>query len=156
MRLPPFERIVDRHGDDVWRFSVSQVGIGRADDLFQDTMLAALAAYPTLRDPDAVRSWLLRIAARKAVDRFRADARAPAPVDAPEPPPVLPPDAADDDLWARVRLLPEKQRQAVGLRFVLDLRYADVAAAMDTSVEAARRNVFEGVRSLRAQLEGAA
>ena len=156
MRLPPFERIVDRHGGDVWRFSVSQVGIGRADDVFQDTMLAALAAYPTLRDPDAVRSWLLRIAARKAVDRFRADARAPAPVDAPEPPPVLPPDAADDDLWARVRLLPEKQRQAVALRFVLDLPYADVATAMDTSVEATRRNVFEGVRSLRAQLEGAA
>ncbi len=156
MKLPPFERIVDRHGGDVWRFSVSQVGIGRADDVFQDTMLAALAAYPTLRDPDAVRSWLLRIAARKAVDRFRADARAPAPVDAPEPPPVLPPDAADDDLWARVRLLPEKQRQAVALRFVLDLRYVDVAAAMDISVEAARRNVFEGVRRLRAQLEGAA
>jgi len=44
----------------------------------------------------------------------------------------------------------------VALRFVLDLRYADVAAAMDTSVEAARRNVFEGVRSLRAQLAGAA
>ena len=156
MKLPPFERIVERHGDDVWRFSVSQVGIGRADDVFQETMVAALAAYPTLRDPAAVRPWLLRIAARKAVDRFRADARAPAPVDAPEPPPVLPPDTTDDALWTRVRRLPEKQRQAVALRVMLDLRYTDVAAAMDTSVEAARRNVFEGLRTLRAQLEGAA
>jgi RNA polymerase sigma factor (sigma-70 family) len=159
MRLPPFERVVERHGDDVWRFSVSQVGIARADDVFQDTMLAALGAYPTLRDPGAVRPWLLRIAARKAVDRFRDDARAPAPVEAPEPPPALPADAIagpDDELWARVRELPEKQRQAVALRFVLDLRYADVAAAMDTTVEAARRNVFEGVRTLRAELAGAA
>ena len=156
MRLPPFERVVEQHGDDVWRFSVSQVGFQRADDVFQETMLAALAAYPTLRDPGAVRPWLLRIAAHKAVDRFRADARAPTPVEDPEPPPVLPSEAADDELWARVRRLPEKQRHAVALRFVLDLRYAEIAAAMDTSVEAARRNVFEGLRTLRAQVAGAA
>jgi DNA-directed RNA polymerase specialized sigma24 family protein len=33
--LPPFERVVEEYGDDVWRFSVSQVGRDRADDVFQ-------------------------------------------------------------------------------------------------------------------------
>jgi RNA polymerase sigma factor (sigma-70 family) len=149
--LEPFESVVERHGADVWRFSCSQVGRERADDVFQETMLAALAAYPSLRDPGAVRSWLLQIAARKAVDAFRAGARAPAPIADPgehaggthDPP------AADDELWARVRALPEKQRQAVALRFLLDLDYADVGAAMRTSPEAARRSVFEAMRALR-------
>jgi RNA polymerase sigma factor (sigma-70 family) len=153
--LRPFEEVVERHAADVWRFSASQVGREGADDVFQETMLAALAAYPTLRDPGAVRAWLLQIAARKALDAFRARARAPRPVadvadvaadtataSADPPPP-------DEELWSRVRALPEKQRQAVALRFLLDLEYADVGAAMQTSPEAARRSVFEALRSLR-------
>ncbi len=154
--LAPFEQVLERHGGDVWRFTASQVGVGRADDVFQETMLAALAAYPSLRDPAAVRSWLFAIAARKAIDAFRAGARTPVPVadlpvtaraglaGAPEPEP------ADGELWARVRALPAKQRQAVGLRFLLDLDYAGIGATMETSPEAARRNVFEGLRRLRA------
>ncbi len=149
--LPPFEVVVERHAGDVWRFSASQVGRDRADDVFQETMLAALAAYPSLRDPTAVRPWLLRIAARKAIDAFRAGARAPLPVAevgelAGAAPPAEP---ADEELWAGVRALPAKQRHAVALRFVLDLEYAEVGAAMATSPEAARRNVFEGLRTLR-------
>lgn len=142
-----------RHGTDVWRFAVSQVGTDRADDVFQETMLAALAGYPSLRDPDATRSWLLRIAARKAVDLFRSLVKAPVPVAEPDAGAVTttyePP---DDELWARVRVLPTKQRQAVALRFVLDLEYADVGRVMDTSAEAARRNVFEALRTLRNSL----
>jgi RNA polymerase sigma factor (sigma-70 family) len=157
--LAPFEEVVERHAADVWRFSVSQVGRDRADDVFQETMLAALAAYPSLRDPLAVRAWLLRIAARKALDAFRAGSRAPLPVA--EPPPARAeltapaPEPAEEELWAEVRALPDKQRQAVALRFVLDLDYADVAAAMQTTPEAARRNVFEALRALRATKEAA-
>jgi RNA polymerase sigma factor (sigma-70 family) len=147
--LPPFERVVEEHGEDVWRFSVSQVGRDRAEDVVQETMLAALAAYTSLRDPDAVRPWLLRIAARKAIDLFRSSARAPILVEDPDPGTNPEPDLRDDELWARVRSLPHKQRQAVALRFVLDLPYGEIGAAMETSPEAARRNVFEGVRTLR-------
>ena len=59
--------------------------------------------------------------------------------------------AADAQLWARVRELPEKQRLAVAYRFVADLAYREIGEAMGTSEEAARRNVFEGLRALRAQ-----
>jgi RNA polymerase sigma factor (sigma-70 family) len=149
--LRPFAEVVERHAADVWRFSVSQVGRERADDVFQETMLAALAAYPALRDPGAVRAWLLQIAARKALDAFRAGARAPRAVAEIEDTAAATadPQPRDDELWDRVRTLPEKQRQAVALRFVLDLEYADVGAAMQTTPEAARRNVFEALRSLR-------
>lgn len=153
--LPPFEHVVDEYGDDVWRFSVSQVGRDRADDVFQETMLAALAAFPRLRDPSAVRPWLLRIAARKAVDLFRARARAPLPVGDPDPGSAPQPGLPDDELWAHVRALPNKQRQAVALRFVLDLKHAEIGAAMETSAEAARRNVFEGLKALRCRMTGA-
>lgn len=152
-RLPPFEQVVDQYGADVWRFAASQLGQAHADDLFQETMLAALAAYPSLRKPESVKSWLFRIAARKAVDAARARARDPVPVAAPdretEPAATGAPELPDGELWARVRALPAKQRQAVALRTVLDLPYAEIASTMRTSVEAARRNVHEGLSKLR-------
>ena len=55
----------------------------------------------------------------------------------------------DAELWEAVADLPEKQRTAVALRYAADLRYREVGAAMDTSEEAARRNVHEGLRKLR-------
>jgi len=152
-RLPPFEQVVDQYGADVWRFAASQLGQAHADDLFQETMLAALAAYPTLRKPESIKSWLFRIAARKAIDVVRSRSRDPVPVPAPaydtEPATSGTPELPDDDLWARVRALPPKQRQAVALRTVLDLPYTEIASTMRTSVEAARRNVHEGLTKLR-------
>jgi RNA polymerase sigma factor (sigma-70 family) len=151
--LAPFDGVVEAYGRDVWRFCVSQVGRDRADDLFQETMLAALAAYPEMRDATRVRSWLLRIAARKAVDQFRRRARAPEPVAEPDAGAALENGRMpDEELWARVRALPPKQRQALGLRFVLDLGYDDIGEAMTTSAEAARRNVFEALRTLRQEV----
>ena len=52
-RLPPFERVVAVHGPAVLRFCAVQVGRERAEDCFQETMIAALRAYDTVRDPAA-------------------------------------------------------------------------------------------------------
>jgi RNA polymerase sigma factor (sigma-70 family) len=148
MSLPPFQEVVDRHGRDVFRVCVAAAGPALADDVYQETMLAALAAYPRLRDGGAVRGWLLTIASRKAVDAFRSTART---VPVAEPDLGGRDDAAprDDELWARVRALPPKQRLAVAHRFVLDLSYREIGEAMDTTEEAARRNVHEGLNKLR-------
>lgn len=150
-RLPPFARVVDLHGPALLRFCAARVGAGRAEDCVQDTLLAALRAYPGLRDPEAVRPWLFAIAARTAVDVHRAHARAPRPAEdiaalagAEEP------RYRDEALWRRVRALPDKQREAVALRYLADLTHAEIAGVMGTSEPAARRNVFEGLRRLRA------
>jgi len=151
--LPPFERVVEEHGPALLRFCAAQVGPERAEDCFQEAMLAALRAYDSVRDPGAVRAWLFSIAARKAIDLHRARARAPEPV--PDVAAVSgsgEPAVRDDVLWARVRALPGKQRQAVALRFLADLTHAEIALVMKTSEPAARRNVFEGLERLREQL----
>jgi RNA polymerase sigma factor (sigma-70 family) len=151
--LPPFERIIEEHGQAVLRFCAAQAGPQRAEDVFQETMLAALRAYDELRDAGAIRSWLFAIAARKAVDAHRRRIREPEPVADPEPAAVAGEEFAvrDDALWRRVRALPDKQREAVALRYVADLSHREIAEVMETSEDAARRNVFEGLRQLRRQ-----
>ncbi len=152
MPLEPFQTVVEHYGGDVWRFCASQVGVARADDCFQEAMLAALEAYPRLRNSGAVRSWLLRIAARKAIDAHRAAARDPVPDPNVEPGTSEPPEPRDQGLFRMVRRLPDKQRFAVSYRFVADLAYREIGALMDTSEAAARRNVHEGLKTLRRRL----
>ncbi|WP_320672708.1 RNA polymerase sigma factor [Patulibacter defluvii] len=147
----PFDTIVERHGPALLRFCVARLGRDHGEDAFQETLLAALRHYDELRDPEAVAGWLFAIAHRKLVDAVRARDRAPQPSDRIEeqPAPAAPAPGVDP-IWRRVATLPPKQRQAVALRFLADLPHAQIAVAMGTSPEAARRNLHEGLRRLRA------
>jgi RNA polymerase sigma factor (sigma-70 family) len=152
--LPPFEHVVDEHGPAVLRFCAAQVGTDRAEDCFQETMLAALRAYEQVRDPGAIRSWLYSIASRKAIDAHRARARGPVPMAEVEPVATRDEtDVPDGSLWRYVQGLPPKQRQAVSLRYVADLSHREIAVVMQTSEAAARRNVYEGLVRLREHVE---
>ena len=85
MELPAFQTLLDAHGRDVHRFLIATVGRAAADDCYQETWLAALRAYPRLRNADNLRCWLLTIAHRKAIDHVRARNRQAVPVaDVPE------------------------------------------------------------------------
>ena len=144
----PFQRLVDDYGDDIWRFLVASVGPQGAEDVWQETFLSALRAYPRSTNHTNPRSWLFTIAGRKAIDHHRGTARRPGPVaGAPEKP--APAFELDDELWSLVRELPAKQRLCVAYRFVGDLTYAEVGRMTGISEAAARRNVHEAIKKLR-------
>lgn len=152
MTLPPFQVTLESHRDDVWRLLVASVGPDRADDCFQETVLAALKAYPKLEHGSNLRSWLLTIAHRKAIDEHRAAARRPEPLgEEMESEAPVPAEGGSGPVFDRVRDLPPKQRGALILRFVLDLPHAEIARVLDCSPDAARRNVHEGLEKLRVE-----
>jgi len=152
MKLPPFQVLLDAHRTDVYRFCVATVGPSDADDCFQETWIAALKAYPGLRRGDNLRAWLFRIAQNKSIDLHRARGRRAVPVaSVPERAPSSPADA-DPELWERVRDLPAKQRTAVFCRSVLGMPYAELAVLLESSEDAARRNVHEGLKRLKEEL----
>lgn len=158
VRLPPFQTLLDAHGHAVWRLLAALVGPVDAEDCYQETWIAAMRAYPRLREDSNLRGWLLTIARRKAIDHVRARRHDAIPVDEiPEPRaahhnPGPAPDPPDQELWERVRRLPEKQRTALSLRYVVDADYALISRVMDTSEDAARRNVHEALTKLRSEV----
>ncbi len=152
VNLPPFQQLLDDYGRDVHRFLIATVGRTDADDCYQETWVAALRAYPKLRDASNLRSWIFTVAHRKAIDHVRSRRRAP--VLAGNVPETVDtrasrPEEPDQGLWSLVRDLPTKQRTALALRYVADAGYDEISAVMGTSEEAARRNVHEALKRLR-------
>ena len=100
--LPPFQTLIDEHAAAVLAVLRGAVGREGAEDAFQETFLAALRAYPGLRDARNLRGWLVTIAHRKAIDHHRARGRAPVPVADVREEAFTDPDPADGAIWNAV------------------------------------------------------
>jgi RNA polymerase sigma factor (sigma-70 family) len=151
---PPFEAIVAAHGATVLRVCRAVLGPADADDAWSETFLSALRAYPELPADANVEAWLVTIAHRKAIDVTRAAGRRALPVaEVPEPaagsgdPPD--PDRIDEDLAGALGALPPRQKQAIAYHYLAGLAYAEVAAIVGGSADAARRAAADGIARLR-------
>ena len=148
VQLPPFQQVFERHRDEVYRFVLAMVGCNHADDVFQETFLAALRAYPALNDSTSLRAWIFTIARNKAIDEYRSGARRAIPAgELPDITGVGELATPEPELWQDVRGLPPKQRAAVVHRYVHDLAYDEIGALLDCSAAAARRSVAGGDRA---------
>jgi len=152
----PFEAVVALHGPAVLRVCRAVLGHADADDAWSETFLSALQAYPSLPPGANVQAWLVTIAHRKAIDVTRAVARRAVPV-AELPDSAHAPDRpdSDPDLTGALAVLPPKQKQAVAYHYLGGLSYAEVAAILGGSTDAARRAAADGVATLRRTYPGA-
>ena len=67
---------VERHGDVLFRFALTRVrDKAVAEDLVQDTLLAAIQGLGSLTRGSSERSWLIGILRHKVLDYFRGCAR---------------------------------------------------------------------------------
>ncbi|MGO4383110.1 RNA polymerase sigma factor [Specibacter sp. RAF43] len=170
--LPPFEVVVTTHGPAVLRVCRALVGMQDADDVWQETFLAALRAYEPSGGIGNLEAWLVTIARNKAMDHHRRSARLPVPAgfagdrDAFGPHGAGEAGGADDVVgaveagedaalvWGALGGLPPKQREAVVYRHLAGLSYAAVAGLLGNSEAAARRAAADGMKALRARLAG--
>ena len=149
MTRPPFEQVVADNGPVVLRVCRALVGYHDAEDVWSETFLAALVAYPRLRADSNIRGWLVTIVHRKAIDRLRAGQRAPVPLGSLPEQPSPETQPTDLDLWRDLAALPPKQRAAVAYHYLAGLPHAEVAELLGGTETAARRAAADGIAKLR-------
>lgn len=116
-------------------------------------------------DVDQFRSWLLRIAQNRLIDARRTAQRRPQVADS-EIPEIVDQEAdaeaaiRQEESGARLEELlaglPDNQRAALYLRFVLDLPQKDIAAVMGISTAAVKMLQMRATRAVARQLKGGA
>ena len=161
MTRPPFQVLVDAHWRDVARLAHALVGPTDGDDVAQQAWVQALAAYPRA-DARNLRSWLLTITRNCAMDAHRRNRRTiphedPAGLTTGSPVGpqgvTAPPEPADAQLWQRVSDLPDRQREAVVLKYVADLDHREIARILATTPAMSRRLVSDALATLRLSQE---
>jgi RNA polymerase sigma-70 factor (ECF subfamily) len=160
-----FERLVLDHQDRIYALGVALTGNRHdAEEVAQDTFLRAyraLVEYP----PERVRelkqkAWLHRIAVNVVRNRVRGLRPRLVELNGSEPDRSAGPEedvirrAEVDALAARVACLPARYREAVVLRHVQELSYAEVAETLGQPVGTVKANVHRGLKMLRGENHG--
>ncbi|MGN6718726.1 MAG: RNA polymerase sigma factor [Candidatus Binatia bacterium] len=152
-----------RHEREIMRYLLRALGDrDDAADLFQETWLRAYRAYPGVEADREVRPWLYAIAFNLCRNRSRDGARRRRVIVADEQQDPAAERAGksqrshnENEGYATVRLrelisaLPEKQREALQLRYFAGLDYPEIAEIMECSQPAARANVSQALRKLK-------
>ena len=155
-----FERMVREHQDRVFALGYALTGNRHdAEEVAQDTFLRAyraLISYPPDRVRDLKqRAWLHRIAVNVVRNRVRGVRPRLVELNGSESDHTPGPEAQAmrhaemDDLAARVACLPPRYREAVVLRHVQELSYAEAAEALGQPVGTVKANVHRGLKMLR-------
>ena len=148
-----FERFFDESFRRAFLVAHRIVGeAAQAEDVAAEAFIRAYARWPRLgEDPKRV-GWVVRVTVNLAIDVTRRRVRLMS---------GHPADAEDETVVLRLALvealrrLPERQRQAVALRFLADMSEADVAAALGVSTGAVKSHVHRGVSRLKTLLAAA-
>jgi RNA polymerase sigma-70 factor (ECF subfamily) len=78
------EQWLEKHGNALYRFALARLrDPHKAEEVVQDTLVAALQAYARFDGGASVRTWLIGILKHKIMDQFRHEART-SPLEAPE------------------------------------------------------------------------
>jgi RNA polymerase sigma-70 factor, ECF subfamily len=155
---------VQRHAASIGRLCMAMLGSQMdADDVTQDTLLAAHQSFGEFRRDGSLRAWLLGIARNKCLQHLEkhrrrgarlrlvtaADAAAQAP---PEQELLVRKRAAQARaLLERVR---PSDRDALLLRYCGELSFKEVAAACGIEEAAARKRVSRALLAVRSTLGG--
>jgi RNA polymerase sigma factor (sigma-70 family) len=151
-----FQQLVERHQQAVRSFlRRACADAGDADDLAQETFLAAWSSLLSYRGGASLRSWLCAIAWKKSLtlqrSRGRERRRYDALVDIP-PSEVCP--EARLDLASALSALPAEQRAAVALCLGGDFSHAEAAHALGLPLGTIKSHVQRGRAKLLAALGG--
>jgi RNA polymerase sigma-70 factor, ECF subfamily len=137
-----------------------------AEDLVQDTYLKAFRSSGQFERGTNLKAWLFTILhntfrnMRRHVRRDPVDVdsevveQAPGAAHDPTPEQILTRATLDQDLQEALDALPEAFRQAVWLRDVEELSYADIARVLDVPIGTVMSRISRGRRALHDALSG--
>jgi DNA-directed RNA polymerase specialized sigma24 family protein len=151
-----FRELVERHQQAVRSF-LRRTGAAPedADDIAQETFLAAWSSLWRYRGSASVRSWLCAIAWKKRQTALRSRGRERARLQGLEAP--APCGAGPDarlDVTAALASLPDDQRAAVALCLGADFSHAEAAEALGLPLGTIKSHVLRGRAKLLAVLGG--
>lgn len=148
------EALLDAHGELLHAVAYSVLGDYHvAEEVTADSLLAAWRRIDSLRDDRRLRSWLLRIATRNALQHLRRTRQPKSSID-PRASVIAPENAVVSRLTVRAALdnLPDRMRAVIALRYLADLTVDEIARTIGKSRNTVKTELRLGLQHLRREL----
>ncbi|MGL5808522.1 MAG: RNA polymerase sigma factor [Nocardioides sp.] len=149
--------VFDRHHAQLVRLATLLGADGDAEDIVADAFCELYRRWHRLREPEAAPAYvrstvcnLVRMRIRH-LQVVRRHPHLPVAEGSPEQQAVLREDHRD--VVTALQKLPERQREALVLRYYLDLKEVEVAASMGISVGAVKSHTARGMAAMTRMLE---
>jgi RNA polymerase sigma factor (sigma-70 family) len=130
-----------------------------ADDVTQEAFITAFRKVTSYRAESSFAAWVMRIAARLYVKRFRKEARMVLSLDADTAPPLAEAHGADPslllDLGAALDTLSPAERLCVSLCHGAGFTHVEISNELQIPLGTVKSHVLRGTRKLRLRLAGA-
>lgn len=155
-----FEALVTRHAPGVHRLAAVTVGPGAADDVVQEVFIAVHRHLKSFRHDAAFSTWLHRVTLNACHKALAARQSLPL-ADGPEPAAPHDPARAGEQAQVRERLslalatLPREQREAIALRELSGLDYAEIAQITGAELGTVKSRIARARAALRHWLTAA-
>lgn len=151
-RRAMLERVFRKNGDRLWAYLVSLTrDRHRAEDVFQEVFVKALAAQVDFPDETSARAYLFRSARNATIDDLRRRAvRQEASLVA--DPPAQPERAADREEISRLRAaleeLSPEERELLAMKYEGQITYAEIAQTRDEPLGTVLSRAHRALRKL--------
>ncbi len=156
-----YEALIRPHESLLRGFLVRRVGSTGAEDVLQETRLAAWTDLKKFGCKVSFKSWLLGIALHKSADYFRSQARrqndfplegadhlsAPGSVEAEV--------ERSEIAKSLLACLPEEQRELIELYYYGELTLAEAAAALERNLNTVKAQFYRAHRQMKLSAQGA-
>lgn len=158
-----FRQLVEAYQTSAYRMAARMCGPDSADDVTQEAFLAAWRGLPEFRGACRFSTWLYRLVSNAAIDCLRREKKHRDSGDIDElelpdggPSPQEQAEQADTQEAVRramAQLSPE-HRQVLLLRYMQELDYGEIAAALDISEGTVKSRINRAKGKLREVLSG--
>ena len=153
-----FRQLVEAYQTQVYRLALRMCGADGADDVTQDAFVAAWRTLPNFRSDCRFSTWLYRLTTNAAIDYLRREKRHRAAGDItelelPDDAPTMQELSERAETQSRVRRalsrLSDEHRQVLLLRYMQELDYGEIAAALEVSEGTVKSRINRAKARLR-------
>ena len=150
-----FRLLVEAYQTQVYRLALRMCGEAAADDVTQEAFLAAWRALPEFRGTCRFSTWLYDWLRREKRHRGMDDVtELELPDDGPGPQDQAEQAEAQQAVRRALGQLSEEHRQVLLLRYMQELDYAEIAAALEISEGTVKSRISRAKMRLRELLDG--
>jgi RNA polymerase sigma factor (sigma-70 family) len=154
-----FDALIDRWHVPLWRFIRRMVGNDAvAEDILQDVWLRVVRGLGRLEEPARLAPWLFSIARRSVMDQLRRQYAEPTSAELEDE--NLPPAEIAESTWEETELLqealaelPPREREAVALFYLRELRINEMADVLEVPVGTIKSRLHRARGMLRSRLK---